>query len=133
MAAVAELHRLSGLVMRSVIDHLWPKEPSPDSYFGLVQQFLGAMPRIDAMRRSACIEGARMALARVKAYWMDIDATIIASQDSVGGPISSRALLGAGHRGCPPDGGAVPEESPIRVMIQIIVKTMLILMIRLYL
>ena len=25
------------------------------------------------MRRSACIEGARMALARVKAYWTDMD------------------------------------------------------------
>ena len=85
MAAVAELHRLSGLAMRSVIDHLWPKGPKPDSYFGLVQQFLGAVPRIDAMRRSACIEGARMALARVKAYWTDMDATMIASQDPVGG------------------------------------------------
>ena len=41
MAAVAELHRLSGLAMRSVIDHLWPKGPKPDSYFGLVQKFLG--------------------------------------------------------------------------------------------
>ena len=77
MAAVAELHRLSGLVMRSVIDHLWPKGPKPDSYFGLVQQFLGAVPRIDAMRRSTCIEGARMALARVKAYRTDMEATII--------------------------------------------------------
>ena len=85
MAAVAEVHRLSELAMRSVIDHLWPKGPKPDSYFGLVQQFLGAMPRIDAMRRSACIEGARMALARVRAYWTDMDATMIASQDPVGG------------------------------------------------
>ena len=85
MAAVAELHRLSGLAMWSVIDHLWLKGPNPDSYFGLVQQFLGAVPRIDAMRRSACIEGARMALARVKAYWTDMDATIITSQDPVGG------------------------------------------------
>ena len=31
MAAIAELHRLSGLAMRSIIDHLWPKEPKPDS------------------------------------------------------------------------------------------------------
>ena len=43
MAAIAELHRLSGLAMRSVIDHLWPKGPKPDNYFGLVQQFLGAV------------------------------------------------------------------------------------------
>ena len=68
MATMAELNRLSSLAMRFVIDHLWPKGPKPDSYFGLVQQFLGAVSRIDAMKRSACIEGARMALARVKTY-----------------------------------------------------------------
>ncbi|XBI80710.1 hypothetical protein VPH35_089799 [Triticum aestivum] len=85
MSAVAELHRLFGLAMRSVIDHLWPKGPKPDSYFGLVQQFLGAVPQIDAMRRSACIEGARVALARVKAYWTDMEATIVATQNPAGG------------------------------------------------
>ena len=37
MAVVAELHRLSGLAMRPVIDHLWTKGPKPDSYFGLVE------------------------------------------------------------------------------------------------
>ena len=84
MAAVAELHRLSGLAMRSVIDHLWPKGPKPDSYFGLVRQFLGAVPQIDAMRRSACIEGARMALARVKAFWTGMEATIVVTQDTTG-------------------------------------------------
>ena len=57
---MAELHRLSGLAMRSVMDHLRPKGPKPDSYFGLVQQFLGVVLRIDAMKRSACIEGARL-------------------------------------------------------------------------
>ena len=31
MAEWAELHRLSGLAMRSVVDHLWPKGPRPDS------------------------------------------------------------------------------------------------------
>ena len=85
MAAVAELHRLTGLAMRSVIDHLWPKGPKPDNYFGLVQQFLGVVSQIDAMRRSACIEGAQMALARVKAYWTDMEATIIATQNLAGG------------------------------------------------
>ena len=64
----AELHRLSGLVMRSVVDHMWPEGPRPNSYFSLVQQFLGVVSHIDAMKRSACIEGARMALARVKTY-----------------------------------------------------------------
>ena len=85
VAAMAELHWMSGLAMRSVIDHLRSKGAKPDSYFGLVQQFLGAVSRIDAMRRSACIEGARMALARVKAYWTDMEATVIATQDPAGG------------------------------------------------
>ena len=67
MVAWAELHRLFELAMRSVMDHLWPEGPRPNSYFGLVQRFLGAVPHIDAMKRSACIEGARMTLARCNA------------------------------------------------------------------
>ena len=82
MAEWAELHRLSGLAMRSVVDHLWPRGPRPNSYFSLVQQFLEAVPRIDAVKRSACIEGARMALARVKTYWAEMDATTVAAQGS---------------------------------------------------
>ena len=84
MAAIAELHRLSGLAMMSIIDHLWPKGPRPDSYFGLVQQLFGVVSQIDAMKRLACIEGARMALARVKTYWVDMEATIIATQNPAG-------------------------------------------------
>ncbi|XBJ15593.1 hypothetical protein VPH35_007457 [Triticum aestivum] len=93
MVVVAELHMLSGLAMWSVIDHLWPKGPKPDSYFGLVQQFLGAVSQIDAMRRSACLKGARMALARVKAYWTDMEATIIATQNSAVGQDSAEHYL----------------------------------------
>ena len=68
LAEWAELNRLSGLAMKYVMSHLWPERPEPKSYFNLVQQFLGAAPHINAMKRSACIEGARMALARVKTY-----------------------------------------------------------------
>ena len=46
----AELNRLSGLSMRSVVDQLWPEKPKPNNYFSLVQQFLGAVPRINAMK-----------------------------------------------------------------------------------
>ena len=52
--------------MRYVASRLWPEKPEPKSYFGLVQQFLGSVPHADAMKRSACIEGAQMAFARVK-------------------------------------------------------------------
>ena len=79
LAEWAELNRLFGLAMRSVVDHLWPEKPKPNSYFSLVQQFLGAVPHINAMKRSACIEGSRMALARVKTYWAEMEATTIAT------------------------------------------------------
>ena len=41
-----------------------------------MQRLANAVPRIDAMKRSACIEGARIAFARVKMFWgkmKDID------------------------------------------------------------
>ena len=82
LAEWAELNRLSGLSMRSVVDQLWPERSKPNSYFSLVQQFLDVVPRINAMKRSACIEGARMAFARVKAYWAEMDATTVAARDS---------------------------------------------------
>ena len=85
----AELNRLSGLAMTDVVAHLWPKRPEPKSYFSLVQQFLGAVPHIDAMKRSACIEGAQMALARVKTYWAEMETTFDASQDSDKSRVSS--------------------------------------------
>ena len=68
--------------MEYVMGHLWPGRSEPKSYFSLVQQFLDAVPRINAMKRSACIEGARMALARVKTYWAEMDATDVASRGS---------------------------------------------------
>ena len=68
--------------MKDVVSLFWPKRPEPKSYFGLVQQFLGSVPHADAMKRSACIEGAQMALARVKTYWADMKASIVASLDS---------------------------------------------------
>ena len=68
--------------MRYVTSCLWPEKPEPKSYFGLVQQFLGSVPHADAMKRSVCIEGAQMALARVKTYWAEMKAADVASQDS---------------------------------------------------
>jgi hypothetical protein len=89
LAEWAELNRLSGLAMRSIVDQLWPEKPKPNSYFVLVQQFLGAVPRINAMKRSACIEGSQMALARVKAYWAEMDATTVAAQGSTIGRVAA--------------------------------------------
>ena len=63
--------------------------PRPNSYFSLVQKFLGVVPRIDAVKRSACIEGSRMALARVKTYWAEMDATTVAAQGSAIGRVAA--------------------------------------------
>ena len=71
------------------MDHLWPEGPTPNSYFGLVQRFLGVVPHIDGVKRSACIEGGRMALARVKTYWAEMEATAIATQSSAVGRVSA--------------------------------------------
>ena len=60
------------------------KGPKPDSYFGLVQQFLGAVSHIDAVKKLACIEGARMALARVMTYWEEMEATDVAARGPPG-------------------------------------------------
>ena len=43
------------------------------------------MPHIDAVKQSACIEGARMAFARVKTYWAKMEATGIATRGPLGG------------------------------------------------
>ena len=75
--------------MRSVADHLWPGGPRPSSYFSLVQQFLEALPRVDAVKRSACIEGARMPLARVKTYWAEMEATTVAAHGSAIGRVAA--------------------------------------------
>ena len=89
LAEWAELNRLSGLTMRSVVDQLWPERPKPNNYFSLVQQFLDVVPRINAMKRSACIEGARMAFSRVKAYWAEMDATTVVAQGSAIGRVAA--------------------------------------------
>ena len=75
--------------MKYVMGHLRPGRSEPKSYFSLVQQFLDAVPRINAMKRSACIEGARMALARVKTYCAGMEATAIATQDPAVGQVSA--------------------------------------------
>ena len=74
----AELHKLSGSAMMDIIVRLWPTKTIPNSYFGLVQRLVDAVPRINAVKRSTCIEGARMAFAHVKTYWTKMKATYIA-------------------------------------------------------
>ena len=69
-----ELHKVAELAMKDLIIRLWPTEPFPSSYFGLMKRVVSACPRLDVIKRSVCIEGARMAFARAKVHWRKMDA-----------------------------------------------------------
>ena len=47
------------------------------------------MPCIDAVKRLACIEGGCMALARVKTYWAEMEATNVVAQGSTIGRVAA--------------------------------------------
>ena len=66
---LVELHRVAELAIKDLIIRLWPAEAMPGSYFGLVRRMVNACPRLDVVKRSACIEGARMAFIRCKMWW----------------------------------------------------------------
>ena len=54
--------------MKGLIVRLWPKEAMPGSYFGLVRRLVDDCPWVEVIKHSACIEGARWALARAKVH-----------------------------------------------------------------
>ena len=71
---------MAELAMEDVIVHLWPAEPIRNSYFGLVKRLVNACPRLEAIKRSVCIEGARMAFAYVKVQWAKMNAVKLATE-----------------------------------------------------
>ena len=71
---LVELHQAAELAMKDLVIRLWPAEPIPSSYFGLVKRIVDACPRLDSIKRSVCIEGARMAFAHAKVHWGKLDA-----------------------------------------------------------
>ena len=66
--------------MKDLIIWLWPAEALPGSYFGLVKRLVNACPRLDVIKWSVCIEGARMAFARVKVQWANMNAVNLATK-----------------------------------------------------
>ena len=74
---------MSGLAIRDLVVR-WPAEPVPRSYFGMAQRLVDALPRIDAVKRSSCIEGARLAFARVKMHWAKMKAASVAVEGPPG-------------------------------------------------
>ncbi|XBI79093.1 hypothetical protein VPH35_088650 [Triticum aestivum] len=71
---LVELHKVAEQAMKGLIVRLWPGEAMPGSYFGLVRRLVDACPWVEVIKRSACIEGARRALARAKVHWGRLDA-----------------------------------------------------------
>ena len=65
---LVELHKAAELAMKDLIVRLWPAEPMPSSYFGLVKRLVSACPWLEAIKRSVCIKGARMSFARAKMH-----------------------------------------------------------------
>ena len=76
---LVELHRVADLAMKDLLIWLWPAEAMPSNYFGLVRRMVNAWPRLDVVKRSACIEGARMAFARCKMWWAKMNVVEVAS------------------------------------------------------
>ena len=75
---LVELHKMAELAMKDLIIRLWPTESIPSSCFGLVKWVVEACPRRDIVKRSVCIEGARMAFSRCKMWWATMDAVEVA-------------------------------------------------------
>ena len=76
---LVELHRVAELAMKDLTIRLWPAEAMPGSYFGLVRRLVEACPRLDVVKRSACIEGAHMAFSRCKMWWAKMNVVEVAS------------------------------------------------------
>ena len=70
---LVELHKAAEQAMKGFIVRMWPGDALPNSYFGLVRQLVDACPRLEVIKRSVCIEGARRAFARVKVQWSKLD------------------------------------------------------------
>ena len=77
---LVEMHRVAELAMKDFIIRLWPAEAIPSSYFGLVKRLVNAYPRLDVIKRSVCVEGPRMAFARVKVQWAKMNAVKLATE-----------------------------------------------------
>ena len=71
---LVELHKAAEQAMRGLIVRMWPGDSLPNSYFGLVRRLVDACPRLEVIKRSVCIEGARRAFARAKVHWAKMDA-----------------------------------------------------------
>ena len=47
---LVELHQATELAMKDLVVRLWPAEPIPSSYFGLVKRIVGACPWLEVIK-----------------------------------------------------------------------------------
>ena len=66
---MVELHKVAEQAIKGLLVRLWPGEALRGSYFGLVRRLVDACPRLEVIKCSLCIEGARRAFARAKVHW----------------------------------------------------------------
>ena len=85
---LVELHKATEQAMRGLIVRMWPDDSLPNSYFGLVRRLVDACPRLEVIKRSVCIEGARRAFARAKVHWAKMDAEKLVKE----GPPQGRSI-----------------------------------------
>ena len=71
---LVKLYNAAELAMEDLIVRMWPGEPLPDSYFGLIKRMVHACPQLKVIKQSIYIEGARRAFARAKMHWAKLDA-----------------------------------------------------------
>ena len=71
---LVELHKAAKQAMRGLIVRMWPGNSLPNSFCGLVRRLVDACPRLEVIKRSIWIEGARRAFARAKVHWAKMDA-----------------------------------------------------------
>ena len=77
---LVELHKAAEQAMKGLIVRLWPGKPLPNSYFGLLKRTVNACPRLEVVKRSIFMEGARRAFTRAKMHWVKMDATALMTE-----------------------------------------------------
>ena len=71
---LVELHKVAELAMKDLIGWLWPTEPLPSSYFGLLKRLVSACPWLEAIKQPVCMKGACRAFSRAKVHGAKMDA-----------------------------------------------------------
>ena len=71
---MVELHKAADQSMKSFIVRLWPGDALLNRFFGLVRRLVNACSRLEVVKQSVCIEGARQAFAYLKLQWVKLDA-----------------------------------------------------------